>query len=108
MGILIFILHNILIILALIKLQIMTKNELLLFCHYVNFLFQNGDNYPDTKIILTICRYIHEREMVKYFFQRIFPFPVLLVTNNSTRHLASVQITMLTLYLLYNSCKRVL
>ena len=33
----------------------MTKNELLFFCHYVNFLFQNGDNYPDTKIILAIC-----------------------------------------------------
>ena len=71
-GILIFILHNILITLAQIKLGIMTKNELLFFCHYVNFLFQNGDNYPDTKIIRILC--ILNEKMENISFKRYFLF----------------------------------
>ena len=63
----------------------MTKNELLFFCHYVNFLFQNGDNYPDTKIIRILC-IIDEREYGKYFFLEIFPFLLLLVTYERETH----------------------
>ena len=50
----------------------MTKNELLFFCHYVNFLFQNGDNYPDTKIIRILC--ILNEKMENISFKRYFLF----------------------------------
>ena len=45
----------------------MTKNEFF-FCHYVNFLFQNGDNYPDTNIFPTLCKGKMENISLKEYF----------------------------------------
>ena len=61
------VLHNIL-TLEQIKLWIFIWPRTFFSCRYVNFLFQNGDNYPDTKIIRTLCKGKMENISLKEYF----------------------------------------